>query len=405
MSETGTGRDNSMTHFYRICNFGGRLCGTQSERYALDYIHDYFSSLANGVLKVHEIEYDDSRSSDVQIMVNNDKYDAVALPGCGGFPADGVDLEVVDCGRGRPEDLQKIKHKIKGRAVLVSHEYMFSQDHVHRSRKFEKALSLGAAAFIIANTWEDSGLVSGGASTEIPAYGVSKKTGDVLRTAVQAGDCVHFRLRSEQHKVHTRTLEWIIPSSASNQGLDDKEIIVCAHIDGHALSQSAVDNASGVAVALEIAAQVSCLRLRSTTLRIIIFSAEEAGLLGSEKYVASLGESEKRKIQAVLNLDCVGGSTALCAMISESTYLRKVVLESSGISGIPVAIFEPIVPNSDHYNFAIAGIPALRLIAGFGERNSKLRHVLTSADTQELVSEQELGNVVKVIRSMITYME
>ena len=46
--------------------------------------------------------------------------------------------------------------------------------------------------------------------------------------------------------------------------------------------------------------------------------------------------------------------------------------------------------NSDHANFAAHGIPALRLLAGFDEPASHLRHLLTRADTRLLTNVREL---------------
>ncbi len=46
--------------------------------------------------------------------------------------------------------------------------------------------------------------------------------------------------------------------------------------------------------------------------------------------------------------------------------------------------------NSDHANFAAHGIPALRLLAGFDEPGSHLRHLLTGADTRLLTNVREL---------------
>lgn len=46
--------------------------------------------------------------------------------------------------------------------------------------------------------------------------------------------------------------------------------------------------------------------------------------------------------------------------------------------------------NSDHYNFARHGIPALRLVAGFDEPESQLRYLLTPGDTLDKISPAEL---------------
>ena len=46
--------------------------------------------------------------------------------------------------------------------------------------------------------------------------------------------------------------------------------------------------------------------------------------------------------------------------------------------------------NSDHANFAAHGIPAMRLLAGFDDPQSNLRHLLTGADTRLLTNVGEL---------------
>ena len=42
-------------------------------------------------------------------------------------------------------------------------------------------------------------------------------------------------------------------------------------------------------------------------------------------------------------------------------------------AGVPLRLFRPLQMNSDHGNFARAGIPAFRLVAGFGEPDAAAR--------------------------------
>ena len=64
-------------------------------------------------------------------------------------------------------------------------------------------------------------------------------------------------------------------------------------------------------------------------------------------------------------------------------------------------VFEPLLQNSDHYNFAIAGIPAMRLNAGSEDADSRLRNVLTEADTRDMVQQEELLAAMNLTRAMI----
>ncbi len=81
--------------------------------------------------------------------------------------------------------------------------------------------------------------------------------------------------------------------------------------------------------------------------------------------------------------------------------LAQLVSQAANKCGVSVRIHDELIRNSDHYNFAVAGIPAVRIIAGFGEQDSKLRHVLTSCDTRSLVSADELDNAFQLTMSIV----
>ena len=59
-------------------------------------------------------------------------------------------------------------------------------------------------------------------------------------------------------------------------------------------------------------------------------------------------------------------------------------------AGLSLGVHVPLMANSDHANFAAHGIPALRLLAGFDDPGSNLRHLLTRADTALLTDALEL---------------
>ncbi|MEJ6707945.1 MAG: M28 family peptidase [Amylibacter sp.] len=110
---------------------------------------------------------------------------------------------------------------------------------------------------------------------------------------------------------------------------------------------------------------------------------------------------DRQKIRAVFNLDCVGGSSKFGAMTSGIEDLADQVRRAASTSGVAVQVFEPLLQNSDHYNFAIAGIPAMRLNAGSEDADSRLRNVLTEADTRDMVQQEELLAAMNLTRAMI----
>ena len=64
-------------------------------------------------------------------------------------PKDGLTAEVIDLGRGTPEEFAAHAGEIKGRIVLVRHELMFAAGTIHRRRKYDMARANGAVGFLI----------------------------------------------------------------------------------------------------------------------------------------------------------------------------------------------------------------------------------------------------------------
>jgi Zn-dependent M28 family amino/carboxypeptidase len=303
-----------------------------------------------------------------------------------------LDVDIVDLGRGSEQDFIDHRREIPGRAVLVRHEYMFSANTIRRRAKYGWAVEHGAVAFLVANNIPGIGPISGSAGTgshvRIPAVGVSSEAATILG------------VRRSRIRLLLRTAN--VPRVASNiiaefPGQTAEWVVLGAHLDGHAQADSALDNATGVAAALAVARGLAPAvgRMRRG-LRVCIFTFEEWDLTGSRHYVDSLSEADRSAIACNLTLDTVAGGTALAAMTSGFRSLPPVISRLAARLGVAIGIHEPLGANSDHYSFAIRGIPAIRLIAGFDEPHSNLRYVLTSVDTVDKAAIAELETAVRV---------
>ena len=178
--------------------------------------------------------------------------------------------------------------------------------------------------------------------------------------------------------------------------------MLSAHIDGHDGGESAMDNASGVAAALAVArALAPHVKSFRRGLRLAFFSVEEWALTGSAQYVKALSADQRRSIALNVNLDSVGGSPDLAALTSGFADLEPYLLRVAEASGIPLRTVRPLMQNSDHANFALAGIPALRLVAGFDDPSANLRYVLTPADTRDKVREGELRQAAVLAANIV----
>jgi hypothetical protein len=95
-----------------------------------------------------------------------------------------------------------------------------------------------------------------------------------------------------------------IEATIPGNGYDDTIVIVSAHYDSVSISPGADDDGSGVAIVLAVADIMSKYTFNSTV-RFVLFSGEEQGLLGSHKYVQQAYRTGEHII-ADLQLDGVG---------------------------------------------------------------------------------------------------
>jgi hypothetical protein len=372
--------------FVALCDCGGRVAGTDSEARAVELIARRFAELGAGALRREPVDYLGWRASSARLSLP----DGAALP-CHALlrtaPTSGgpLDAEIVDLGRGTIEAFEHAGEVLRGRIALARHEYMFGAGTIHRRRKYLAAVERGAAGFLIANTIPGLGPVAGssgrGAEPGIPSLGIGAEAAARLAAAGRA----RIEIATEERPAQVDNLHFEIP------GRGPEWIVLSAHLDGHALGESAMDNATGLAVALAVARALAPAIARCRRgLRVSLFSVEEWALTGSEIHVARIGEAERRRIRLDVNLDSIGGDARFAALTSGFARLEPFLAGAASRLGMSLATYRPLMANSDHYNFACAGIPAFRMVAGFDAPDSNLRYVLTSGDTRSRVAPAEL---------------
>ncbi|MBM4260835.1 MAG: M28 family peptidase [Deltaproteobacteria bacterium] len=391
---------NLQSDLETLCTFGGRFAGSDSEAKARDFLKARLAQATSRHVDIHRVPYNGwSRDSWALKLLapaplTLHSHPLVRSPST---PPEGIEAEVVDLGRGTLEDFEAHGYEIAGRFVLVRHEYMFSTTHIHRRVKYGWAKERGAAGFLIASHIPDDIVVTGSSGGEdIPALGITHEGAEVLARGDASFPRIHLTVKT---RTGSATAENLI---AEMPGQTDEWVVVCAHYDGHDLAQSAIDNATGVAAALTVAETfVPMAATLRRGLRVIFFTIEEWGLLGSRAYVDELNEAERRKITLVINLDSLVGGSKLTALTSEFEELNAFVDHCARKSGTSIATHPPMMANSDHYNFARHGIPALRLVSGFNEPDSDLGYLLTAGDTLDRINKDQLTAATKIAASMV----
>ena len=170
-------------------------------------------------------------------------------------------------------------------------------------------------------------------------------------------------------------------------------VVVGAHLDTVPVAPGAEDNASGVAVMLELARVMAD---NERPVRFIAFGAEEPRgpgdnmhHFGSRTYVRSLGDTERSALDAMVSLDRVGvdgPDVPICTGGTGSTKVRHQLRDAARRSDVPHSVCGDNRA-SDHWSFERANLPSARLgsipYAGYH----------SSRDTVDVVSRDQLGRV------------
>lgn len=205
--------------------------------------------------------------------------------------------------------------------------------------------------------------------------------------------------------------------------LPHEVVLVSAHFDAVPGSPGADDDASGVAGVMELA-RVLKDRPLERTVRLVLFTFEEVGLVGSAAYVRQWrddtkpgGPREKETIVAMLSLELLGyysdkeGSQkspfpAVKGVFEPSTVGDNIVLvttsahqpltkrvEAAMIAAAPgVKVFRadfspvplPDLMRSDHAPFLLAGIPAVMVTDTANFRNPNYHKATDTIETLDL---------------------
>ena len=171
------------------------------------------------------------------------------------------------------------------------------------SVKALNAAAAGASAVIIFNQGDTPlreglivGTLGGTNVVNIPVVGASFADGSAL---AQPGSTAQVNVDAPQNITVYNVLA---ESSSGNAG---NVVMAGAHLDSVARGPGINDNGSGVAALLETAEQMAKVKPRNQV-RFAFWGAEEAGLVGSEAYVAGLTAEEQADIALYLNFDMIG---------------------------------------------------------------------------------------------------
>ena len=240
-----------------------------------------------------------------------------------------------------------------------------------------------------------------GYSVDIPALRIKKEVADIILSkskntiaalekklndarkpfSFSAKVTVNGKAEIVRELANTRNVVMLLPGE--DPKLKDEYVILGAHfdhlgmggpgsgsraLDTIGIHHGADDNASGVAMMLELAEKFA--KTKGSHRRSILclsFSGEEEGLLGSKHFVDDPGINLS-KVNAMINLDMVGRLNETNNLqifgVGTATGLKQLIYSKSDTSVIKLTLSEEGYGPSDHSSFYGKNIPVLFYFTG-----------------------------------------
>jgi Zn-dependent M28 family amino/carboxypeptidase len=313
-------------------------------------------------------------------------------------PAGGIEAPLVDVGYGSAADFANGKSPLKGAILLVNGDISVTwtdlfAEYLRAPDIIERAVKSGAAAILWTSQRERLLLyrhtnTGDGTLEELPQAVLARE--DALRlsrlVAVHPGK---IRARfTMNNKIGGAVEQENVVGEIRGYEKPDEVVLLGAHLDSWELGTGALDNGCNAAMVIEAARAIKATGLLPRrTIRFVLFSGEEQGLLGSWAYVKS-HDAELNKIRAVVIFDSGVGRVSGYSL--------------GGRRDMEDAVREALTPlhswdvnqhtedgdiGTDNFDFLLQGVPTL--VANQAVSNY-LQNYHAASDTLDKVDIREL---------------
>jgi Zn-dependent M28 family amino/carboxypeptidase len=175
----------------------------------------------------------------------------------------------------------------------------------------------------------------------------------------------------------------------------DEVVILGAHLDSWDLGTGSTDNGTGSMAVLEAARTLAKLNLKpKRTIRFVLFTGEEEGLVGSAKYAES-HRDELEKISGVLVHDT--GTGRVLTLGLHDNYQDREIVDEVLAPLKELKLLEPTMRRTfgtDHASFNEVGVPGFFVVQDSAEYN-QTHH--SQSDTFDKVWKDDLNQGAQVL--------
>ncbi|HEY3171959.1 MAG TPA: M28 family peptidase, partial [Thermoanaerobaculia bacterium] len=275
---------------------------------------------------------------------------------------------LVDAGDGHKADFDKLGGKARGAIALVRSKPMLSFDDLFAEylagpEMLKAAEGSGAAAVLFISTRPRDLLYRhtitfDGTIISLPIAQVAREDGLRLARMLEKGRDLKVSLEIENRIGGAWRGENVVADIRGSEK-PDEIVLLGAHLDSWDLGTGALDNGVNSALVVEVARAVAAGSRPKRTIRFVLFTGEENGLLGSRGYVAA-HRDEMDRYDAVLIHDIGDGR-----ILGYFTDGRPDIHSSLGKALAPVAgwgaagMNDEALLGTDNFDFLLEGVPNL----------------------------------------------
>jgi carboxypeptidase Q len=366
---------------------GGRVPGTPAFRRAVDWGVAAFKEA--GAESVHTEEFTIPHSWAEGATEMTPIAWAPALPAAKHVP-------IVDVGQGTEAEFTKAGG-VSGRIVLVHTKVLASWadlfgEYEQAPAVIALAVKGKAKAIAFLATREHDILYRhtnavAGEIDRLPMVIVAREDGERIARLLASGNPVWADL-SIPNKIGGAIKTWNVVAEIRGSEKPDEYVMLGAHLDSWELGTGALDNGCNAALVIDALRAIKASGLKPRrSMKFILFSGEEEGLMGSRVYVVQ-HRSELDKIAGVVIFDSGTGRTT-----GFSVGGRKDIIPSAQPLVAPLTQFgaDKLIPNAeagtDHFDFMLEGVPTF--VAEQDEANY-LENYHATSDTYDKVDFPQL---------------
>ena len=275
---------------------------------------------------------------------------------------------LVDGGTGMKSALEKLGRRARGAIVLIRTKPMLSFDDLFAEylggpEMLQAAEDAGAAAILFVSTRPRDLLYRhtitfDGTIVSIPMAMVSREQGLRLARLLDQKEEPRLELEIENRTGGPWKPQNVVAEIRGSEK-PDEIVLLGAHLDSWDLGTGALDNGVNSALVVEVARAIAAGPRPKRTVRFVLFTGEENGLVGSRGYVAT-HRAEMDRYDAVLIHDI--GDGRIVGYFTDGRpdlhpALAKVLAPVAGWGA--AGLNDEAILGTDNFDFLLEGVPNL----------------------------------------------